>query len=166
MNDLTIDSNLDINEKILKAAEDGDLSAVKKCLEINPQSVGAVDSDLYTPLHRSTYNNHIQVMKQLIKSGADVSARTIDGWTPLHCAAKWGHIEAIDLLINCGADINAVSNGGNTALHLAANLNNRPLLELLLHNEDINIHMKNESGDTAYQIAKRSSPLYQLWHYL
>ena len=151
---------------ILKAAEKGIVSVVDKCLRLRPDCVRAVDSDCYTPLHRSSYNNHIQVMRHLLKYGADVSARTSDGWTPLHCAAKWGHIEAVDLLLNCGADINAVSNGGNTALHLAANYNKRPLLELLLYNEDIDVDIKNQSGETAYQIAKRSSPLYQLWNYL
>lgn len=156
-----------LNEEILKAAENGDLLTVNKCLKLDPQCVRAVDTDLYTPLHRSTYNNHIEIMHKLIQSGADISAKTIDGWTRLHCAAKWGHIEAIDgLLLNCGADINAVSNGGNTALHLAANLNNRPLVELLLHNQDIDIDIKNQCGETAYQIARRASPQYQLWNYL
>ncbi|CAG2100378.1 unnamed protein product [Medioppia subpectinata] len=154
------------NETILKCAENGDLLGVRECLERDPRLVLAVDSDRYTPLHRSSYNNHIQVMRLLIQSGADVSARTTDGWTPLHCASKWSHVSAADLLINCGADINAVSNGGNTALHLAANHNNRPLVELFLFNEDTDTTLANESGETAYHIAKRSSPLYQLWHYL
>lgn len=150
----------------LKAAERGDFEVLDKCLELWPDCVHAVDSDGYTPLHRSSYNNHTKVMRRLIASGADVCARTVDGWTPLHCAAKWAHIEAVDLLLNCCADINAISNGGNTALHLVANHNKRPLLELLLYNEDIDVDIKNQSGETAYQIAKRSSPLYQLWHYL
>ncbi|CAG2169828.1 unnamed protein product [Oppiella nova] len=159
-------NELHLNEMILKAAEDGDLLGVKWCLSRDQSVVMAVDSDLYTPLHRSAYNNHTEVMRLLIGRGADVRARTLDGWTPLHCASKWANTGAADLLINCGADINAVSDGGNTALHLAASHNNRQLLELFLHNQDIDITLTNDSGETAYQIAKRSSPLHQLWQYL
>ncbi|XP_054162692.1 ankyrin repeat domain-containing protein 49-like [Oppia nitens] len=155
-----------LGDRILMAAENGDICEVKTCLKIDKSLVHSVDSDLYTPLHRSAYGNHIQVMKLLIDSGANPTARTATGWTPLHSAAQWAHIDAVDLLLNCGADINAVSDGGNTALHLAAKHKKRNLLELLLYNEDIDSLAKNDSGESAYDIAYRASPLYQLWQYL
>ena len=46
--------------------------------------MGSIDEDLYTPLHRAAYNGHVNVMKVLLKHGADPNAPTLDGWTPLH----------------------------------------------------------------------------------
>jgi ankyrin repeat protein len=160
------EKKIDLKEEILKAAENGDIDRVKKCLNIDKNLVEVDDSDGYTALHRATYNNHIEVVKLLIESGANVCSRTADGWQPIHSAAKWKHIHLLDFLLASGADINAVSNGGNTALHLAANHNSKEVIEFLLFHEDIDVTLKNDCGETAFDIAKRSSNYYRLWDYL
>jgi ankyrin repeat protein len=161
-----INNKIDLNEEILKAAENGDIHRVKECLKIDKNLLQIHDSDGYTALHRATYNNHIEVVKLLIESGANVSSRTSDGWQPIHSAAKWGHIQILDLLVSCGAHVNAVSSGGNTPLHLAANHNSKEVLEFLLFHEDIDVTLKNDCGETAFDIANRSSKYYRLWDYL
>ncbi|RWS17184.1 Ankyrin repeat domain-containing protein 49-like protein [Dinothrombium tinctorium] len=150
----------------LGAAESGDCETLRKLLRREPHLAHVVDDDGYTPLHRASYGNHCEVIKLLLDYGVNVNATTNDGWRPLHCAARWGHTGAASLLLDNGADVNAVTNGGITALHLAAGGGNKRLLELLLYHPDIETETKNASGDTAYDIAYRSSPLYKLFQNL
>ena len=62
----------------------------------------------WSPLTEATRGNHIEVMKLLIKAGADLNARAYDGWTPLMMAVSNGmhRPQAVKLLIESGADVN------------------------------------------------------------
>ena len=53
------------NERILWAAQHNKMDLAKEMLSKNAKLVGARDSDLYTPLHRASYNNHLQMAKVL-----------------------------------------------------------------------------------------------------
>lgn len=161
--DVGDDETPDSKKEILKAAELGDLEVLKKLISTNPHLVNCQDTDCYTPLHRACYNNHTEVIKYLLTNGADIHAQSREGWKPLHSAAHWSQTEAAALLIEAGADINCRSHSGLAPLHLAAQQNNRPLLELFLYHPDIDLTVKTEAGDTPYDIAHRSSPLYCLF---
>ncbi|KAI2808945.1 ankyrin repeat domain-containing protein [Blomia tropicalis] len=152
---------------ILKAAEKGKLDLVKQMIQMEPWSVNVSDVDGYTPLHRASYNNRIEVVKYLIENGANVRAKTMDGWEPIHSAAQWGNVQIVRILMASGGDINARSNGGNTPFHLAVSRpSNRPLIEYMLYSDDVDIEAKNDAVDTAYDICKRNSRLYKLWDLL
>lgn len=151
------------NNRVLSAAESGNLDILKRLISADSHLVNCRDADNYTPLHRACYNNHTEVIKYLLENGADISAKSREGWEPLHSAVHWGQTEAAALLIEAGADINCKSNSGLAPVHLAAQQNIRPLLELFLYNSDIDLTVKTEVGDTPYDIARRSSPLYSLF---
>lgn len=161
--DVGDDSTPDLNNKVLKAAESGDLETLRNFISTDSDLINCRDADLYTPLHRACYNNHIQVVKFLLENGANIHAESLEGWKPLHSAAHWSQTEAAALLIEAGADINCRSKSGLAPIHLAAQQNNRPLLELFLYHPDIDLSVKTEAGDTPYDIAYRSSPLYRLF---
>jgi ankyrin repeat protein len=76
----------------------------------------------YTPLILAAQQGYAAVMEPLIKSGADVNARTSNGTTPLMFAAASGHIDAVTTLLDRGADVNAVEStrGLNAAMFAAA----------------------------------------------
>lgn len=97
---------------ILEAAENGDLELIKDLLSQDPNLINAIDKDKYTALHRACYNNHLEVVKYLVKSGASISAKTELQWEPLHSCCQWNHVECAAFLIQCGADVNAPSEGG------------------------------------------------------
>jgi len=63
------------------------------------------------------------VVESMIKSGADVNAKTEDNEAPLHLAALWGRAwddaEVTTLLIEGGADVNAKNANGETPLDIA-----------------------------------------------
>lgn len=155
-------------EQVLLAAEKGKLIELVSCLKTDSSLVNHTDADGYTPLHRASYGGHIDCAKYLLKRGANVNARTTDDWTPLHCAVRWNNIDVAEYLIRHGADVNAKSNGGNTPLHIVAS-NGRfsitcDIIQLLLYNPVCDYTIKNNSGDTAYDIAKRSGPFFKLWN--
>ena len=75
----------------------------------------------------------LEVARQLVEQGADVSAADKYGTTPLHLACKEGHQEVARLLIEQGADVSAVDKDGTTPLHIASRNGHqevaRPLIE-------------------------------------
>ncbi|XP_015912318.1 ankyrin repeat domain-containing protein 49 [Parasteatoda tepidariorum] len=152
---------------ILWASEKDEVEIVRKLLEEDPSLVNAKDNDLYTPLHRAAYSNSVEVIKLLLSYDANISARTTDGWEPLHSACKWDSVEAVSLLLQNGADINALTQGNITPLHLAAsNSSGRRTLEFLLWQPYIDPDMKNDAGDTPYDIAFRTGTLADLFEML
>lgn len=140
------------------------LSIVCRLLSENPELVNVKDDDHYTPLHRAAYSGHIDVVRKLITQGADVHARTIDGWTPLHSACKWNNAEIASFLLQNNADVNAQTNGLHTALHLASgSKDTKEAIELLLMNRYINSDLKNNLGETAFDVACRTNVYYYLF---
>ena len=56
------------------------------------------------------------IVRALIKHGADVNAKGECGYTPLHMACQWGHVELAKILIEHGADQNALNDAGQNAI--------------------------------------------------
>lgn len=141
----------------LKAAEKGN---TKICTQLHAvhgsELLEYKDEDGYTAVHRAAYNGHVEVTEKLIQLGANVMARTNDKWQPLHCASKWDQVEVASLLLQNGADINAQTQGGQTPLHLvSSNREAQQTMELLLTHPKIDPSIKNDLGETAYDIAAR-----------
>ncbi|PGH26907.1 hypothetical protein AJ80_01490 [Polytolypa hystricis UAMH7299] len=67
---------------------------------------------------------HKDVVLELLKDGADVSARDADGWTSLCSACIGGHYDVVELLLHdkrAIATISATENNGFTPLYRACN---------------------------------------------
>lgn len=153
-------------KKVLLAAEKGRLFELVKYAS-RDDLVNYRDKDNYTPLHRASYGGHLDCAKYLIRHGANIEAKTDDGWTPLHCAVRWNNADIAEYLLKKGADVNARSSGNNTPLHIVCS-NGRysltcDIIQMLLFHPDCDYTIKNVSGDTAYDIAKRSGPFYRFW---
>ena len=100
----------------------------------------------------------------LLKNNADINAKTNDGWQPIHSAARWNQSEIIKVLLEHEADINAQTNGGQTALHLASSCkDSRETLVTLLSNQNLDRSIKNNLGETAETICRRTSALCKLF---
>ena len=151
-------SQEDCKETFLKAAATGLLDVVKELHKFcGPEILAVRDEDMYTPLHRASYNGHTPVVSFLISEGADVEARTVDGWQPLHCACRWNKVGVASLLLQNGAGVNSQTNGGQTPLHLASsNDRAKSTLELLLSHPDLDTELRNGQGELALTVAERS----------
>uniref|UniRef100_A0A8C1Y1U2 Euchromatic histone-lysine N-methyltransferase 2 n=1 Tax=Cyprinus carpio TaxID=7962 RepID=A0A8C1Y1U2_CYPCA len=94
--------------------------------------VDAQDKTLRTPLLEAIVNNHVEVVKYLIQSGACVYHA--DGSTGLHHAAKLGNLEVVLLLLSTGqVDINAQDSGGWTPIIWAAEHRHIDVIRALLN---------------------------------
>lgn len=154
-------------KRVLLAAEKGQLLDLVRYIHDYPFQVNFADADGYTPLHRASYGGHIDCAKYLVRHGAYMEAKTNDDWTPLHCAVRWNNLGVAEYLVKQGANVNARSSGDNTPLHIAVS-NGRysltcDIIQLLLFHPDCDYNVRNQSGDTPFDIAKRSGPFYRLW---
>lgn len=101
------------------------------------------------PLTEQPLTPSEDVMRLLLRNGADVNAKNHRGETPLHLAASDGEASRIRLLIESGADINAVDRHGWTALHYAVMNDSVPIaLFLLRHGAATNLEaiMQDRTG--------------------
>ncbi|KAI8501230.1 hypothetical protein Bbelb_213250 [Branchiostoma belcheri] len=90
-----------------------------------------------TPLHAAVNAGNVELVKTLVKAGAEVNAANpqCDSATPLHLAVLHGNKETCQVLLSAGAQVTAEM-GGQTAAHLAADLGHLELLQLLQTNTD------------------------------
>lgn len=131
--------------EIHQAAETGDLATLQALLENDPDLVNAPDTARSLPLHLATIRGHLEAVKLLIESGAEVSAGDRENTTPLVCAAIGGHQEIVEYLVNQGAAITETDDFGQTALLAASGAGNIELVDYLLAN-GADIHRCNNRG--------------------
>lgn len=154
------------SRQVLQAAELGDTDLLKQLLRQRPDLVNCRDMDEYTPLHRAAYNGHVSAVKLLLDLGADPTARSSEGWQPLHSAVKWGHAEAAAVLISSGADINAQTSGGLTPAHIVSTGRDKQMMQFVIFHPDVDLSIRNSAGETAHEVATRSSPWHPLFRYV
>jgi ankyrin repeat domain-containing protein 17 len=63
-----------------------------------------------TPLHYAACGGYADVVRVLIKAGANVEEHNENGHTPLMEAASAGHVGVAKILLDSGAGINTHSN--------------------------------------------------------
>ena len=102
-----------------RAAEEGDIEAVKKHLAAGANKNVRAGKWRDTPLHRAAFWGYTEVVELLINNEVDVNAKDKYGCTPLHDAAEYSHLEIAEMLINRAPDMNAMDNNGDTPLDLA-----------------------------------------------
>lgn len=77
-------------------------------------------------------HHDVQLLRQLLESGADVNSRLIDGSTALHVASKANHLDVVKILLDAKADPNATNRYGITPIYSAARNGNVEILSALL----------------------------------
>ena len=102
-----------------RAAEEGDIEAVKKHLAAGANKNVRAGKWRDTPLHRAAFWGYTEVVELLINNEVDVNAKDRYGCTPLHDAAEYSHLEIAEMLINRAPDMNALDNNDDTPLDLA-----------------------------------------------
>eukprot|EP00752_Nemacystus_decipiens_P007696 g6879.t1 len=90
-------------------------------------------------MHVAAQEGHVEILRALIKHGADVAAVDTDGRTALHIAASFATSEAVDMLVEAGSDIEARNDNRKHPLYKASFNRSRALvLALLKHGANVN----------------------------
>ena len=83
-----------------------------------------------SPLCKAVATGNVEAVKNLIKQGADVNAKS-NGMSPIHYAAKYNRVELIKVLITAGADVHKYCDLGYTALNHAEKSNAKDAAQFL-----------------------------------
>src|SRR5690606_29208560 len=86
-----------------------------------------------SPVADAAMRGEVEVVRTLVKQGADVNAAQGDGMTALHWAAANGDVELARMLVYAGAHLEAVTrHGAHTPLHVAARSGRGAVVRALL----------------------------------
>lgn len=114
-----------------------------------------VEVNGYTTLRIAIVMNHLNIVKILVKAGADVNKRSHTGGVPLHTAtfALKCDDEIVKFLIAEGANVNASAGNGSTVLMNACIIGRRETVKILVQaGADVNT-AHPENGQTALHCA-------------
>lgn len=108
-----------------------------------------------TPLMFAAQSNpNPEVIRVLLKAGADINAKHQDGSTMLDAAAAANrNPEIIEVLVKAGAEVNAKDDNGKTPLMCAAQYNRNPEVITALLKVGADVNKKTASGTTALMLA-------------
>ncbi|XP_064600796.1 poly [ADP-ribose] polymerase tankyrase-like [Liolophura sinensis] len=109
----------------------------------------------YQPIHLAVENGHLQVVKVLLKHGANINAQISIGkfrLTPLMLATDQGHYELVRYLVDNGAVVKQRDRLGRTAL-IHAVMNGHTHIASYLLNLGANPNTADSSNNTAIHYA-------------
>lgn len=136
---------------LLWAATNGNVALVAALLsgELGKKAdISAANNRGRNALHLAAESNHVEMLKLLIRYGADPQSPSDGGWTALHNAAQNGHTGAVALLLAENANVNAELSNGMSPLHWAAFNGHEEVVKLLLAKPETNIAIKDSFDRT------------------
>jgi len=135
---------------------------VDRC-EANVEQAGSVTFDGETiegapPLWCAAAAGHLEIVKLLVKSGANVNSTTKTNSTPLRAACFDGHYEIVKYLVEHNADIEVANRHGHTCLMIACYKGHFKIARYLI---DIgaDVNRKSVKGNTALHDCAESGSL-------
>lgn len=133
------DNGIQQTEALLEqAARVGNHDLVKRLLK---QGVRAASEKHHHPLGEAATGGTLNVVEELLLSGADINAHDAHTQTPLSAAAANGHIEIVRKLLDHGASKDFAGEYWAPALHSAAYLGHTTIVEMLLtHEPQADVH--------------------------
>ena len=120
---------------------------VERSQDINAQSTIWEE----TPLQVSSHLGHAEIVRVLLRHGADIEARNNADRSPLDCAALAGHVGLVQVFLEHGADVNAQDNLRCTPLYWASKVGQLAVARILL----------SHGADVTAQCENNQTPLYQ-----
>ncbi|QRV72861.1 ankyrin repeats [Ceratobasidium sp. AG-Ba] len=157
------------------AASRGRLAVVRWLVEECGAMTDLEDKEGETSLHKAALHGHLSVVTYLLspQGKADVHAQDGDGWTALHNACSKGYLDIVRFMCESagaadqldsgdgtvrGVDIK--SRGGWTPLMNAASKGHLPVVLYLLTKQAADPMIRNNWGETAYDIA---AAVFEVW---
>ncbi|ELK29148.1 Kinase D-interacting substrate of 220 kDa [Myotis davidii] len=120
-----------ISQSVINYVEEENIPALKALLE-KCKDVDERNECGQTPLMIAAEQGSLEIVKELIKNGANCNLEDLDNWTALISASKEGHLHVVEELLKCGANLEHRDMGGWTALMWACYKGRTDVVELLL----------------------------------
>lgn len=127
----------------------------------------AKDNYDWTPLHCSSFNGHLHIVKYLLEKGADVTAVTNNRLqTVLHLTAQQGHLHVIEYLYGQNMNLFFGKDIRNwTASHYASDNGHLHIIEFFTKNK-IHINAKNKLGQLPLHLASAKGHLHIVKYFI
>nr|WP_243435859.1 ankyrin repeat domain-containing protein [Acanthopleuribacter pedis] len=110
----------------------------------------------HTPLLMAIQAGDTDVVRMLVKRGADINHPNKQGETPVCAAVRQDRPEVLALLLRYKPDLSAAyPRSGNTALHLAVIQNHEAMVRRLIA-ADAPLHLRNNDGHTVLDLAREN----------
>ncbi|XP_034055730.1 protein phosphatase 1 regulatory subunit 27 [Gymnodraco acuticeps] len=90
----------------------GDMEQIGRFMRARKVRVDTIFHSGMAAIHEAVLTGSLEVVKLLVKYGADVHQRDEDGWTPLHMACSDGYPEIARYLLSTGASTVAENENG------------------------------------------------------
>ncbi|SCM21974.1 acyl-CoA-binding protein, putative [Plasmodium chabaudi chabaudi] len=113
-NSITKDSEESLSDILCNYIVSQNMSLIKKTIKAHPDLINAKNRDGLTPLHYACDRGFLEIVKFLIKAGANINEEDSFGDSVLHIAAYSGKMEIIKFLINAGVNIHKKNAEGLT----------------------------------------------------
>ncbi|KAL8599950.1 hypothetical protein ACOMHN_050252 [Nucella lapillus] len=120
---------------IYLAAEENKLAVLEKLLSYPPLKKLINVNDQYdaSPLHIGAQQGYLDIVKSLLKHGADIDCKNEEEQTPVHLAAKFGRTNIVREIVHMDKTVlHDEDDNSNTALHLAAQYGHNKVAAVLL----------------------------------
>ncbi|KAM9069103.1 ankyrin repeat and SOCS box protein 3 isoform 5-T5 [Sarcophilus harrisii] len=125
--------------------ENGHVDVVKLLLRHGADVNGSHSMCGWNALHQAAFQEYTQLIKLLLKKGANKECQDDFGITPLFVAAQYGKMESLNVLISSGANVNCQAMDKATPLFIAAQEGHKNCVELLLSKgADPNLYCNEE----------------------
>lgn len=108
---------------------------------------------LSTAIYTTNKRSQLDVIKLLIKYGAQLEQLDKNNQTPLILAAQENQIKCVELLLNNGADIDAIDSQQYTPLTYAVKNKFNELVDYLLNNRNAATHILDKDGRSILSIS-------------
>lgn len=129
------------------AAFEGNFEIIDILME-NNIDIDTPANNGHTPLSLATEEGHLDLVKKLLKAGAELKTYKDDlNWTFLHLAIDSENIEMVKFFLNKGIDVNLLDLDGDTPFILAASIGALDIVKYLIENgADMNILNKENQN--------------------
>ncbi len=145
-----------VTQEWTQAIKKGDVDALNKLLKNYNNLINVdVTKQGFTALHLAAKLGKEDVIKLLVKKGADISLKDERNRTPLFLAAENNNTNSITPLISKGAKVNIQDKQHKTALHYAVIEKAKNAVEALLQKE-ADPNLKDKDGKTPLHYAAQN----------
>ncbi len=122
-------------------------------LDADPMELNGTGEDGNTALIVASRQNSIELVRLLLRRGANVQARGHRQYTALLMASKSGHVDIVRLLLDNGAEVTEETKHGANVLILASWMGHIDVVNALIARPDIDVNKNDSPGRTALMAA-------------